>query len=176
MLRKKKEQHRIIRSAEDRATKKMMKRTRVDEVQFGTRPVPQTSGGVGVGVVGVTGGGPTSGGGGTATVGVNTTGVTIGTVVPSAHNATISGIGSIHHRILTPQHGGAQTIAYLPSTTPTATNLKTTSSIVDSTTAGGPVGAGAQVAVGVGSAAGGGGVVVSTGSTGTQTLQYTTCK
>ncbi|XP_043644839.1 uncharacterized protein LOC122614338 isoform X2 [Drosophila teissieri] len=152
----------------------MMKRTSVNEVQFGTRPGPPTSGGVGVGVVGVAGGGPTSGGGGTATVGVNTTGVTIGTVVPSAHSATISGIGSIHHRILTPQHGGAQTIAYLPSTTPTATNLKTTSSIVDSTTAGGPVGAGAQVAVGVGSAAGGGGVVVSTGSTGTQTLQYTT--
>ncbi|XP_016957323.1 paired amphipathic helix protein Sin3a isoform X1 [Drosophila biarmipes] len=149
----------------------MMKRTRVDEVQFGTRPGPPTSGGVGVGVVGVAGGGPTSGGGGTATVGVNTTGVTIGTVVPGAHNPTISGIGSIHHRILTPQHGGAQTIAYLPSTTPTATNLKTTSSIVDSTTAG----AGAQVAVGsVGTTAGGGGVVVSTGSTGTQTLQYTT--
>uniref|UniRef100_A0A6P4E6W9 Paired amphipathic helix protein Sin3a n=1 Tax=Drosophila rhopaloa TaxID=1041015 RepID=A0A6P4E6W9_DRORH len=146
----------------------MMKRTRVDEVQFGTRPGPPTSGGVGVGVVG----GTTSASGGTATVGVNTAGVTIGTVVPGAgHNATISGIGSIHHRILTPQHGGAQTIAYLPSTTPTATNLKTTSSIVDSTSA---VGAGAQVAVGVGAGAGGGGVVVSTGSTGTQTLQYTT--
>ncbi|XP_017053877.1 uncharacterized protein LOC108096633 isoform X2 [Drosophila ficusphila] len=154
----------------------MMKRTRVDEVQFGTRPGPPTSGGVGVGVVGVAGGGPASGSGGTATVGVNTAGVTIGTVVPGgAHNATISGIGSIHHRILTPQHGGAQTIAYLPSTTPSATNLKTTSSIVDSTSAGGPVGSGAQVAVGgVGAAAGGGGVAVSTGSTGTQTLQYTT--
>jgi len=173
VLSKQEQLYKIRGSAENRATKKMMKRTRVDEVQFGTRPGPPTSGGVGVGVVGVAGGGPASGSGGTATVGVNTTGVTIGTVVPGAHNPTISGIGSIHHRILTPQHGGAQTIAYLPSTTPTATNLKTTSSIVDSTTAG----AGAQVAVGgVGAAAGGGGVVVSTGSTGTQTLQYTTCK
>ncbi|KAH8400891.1 hypothetical protein KR009_001639 [Drosophila setifemur] len=158
----------------------MMKRTRVDEVQFGTRPGPPTPGGVGVGVgvVGVAGVGPgASGNVGTATVGVNTAGVTIGAVVPSAHSATISGIGSIHHRILTPQHGGAQTIAYLPSTTPTATNLKTTSSIVDSTSSGGAGGAGAQVAVGgsvAAGVAGGGGVVVSTGSTGTQTLQYTT--
>ncbi|XP_017106008.2 paired amphipathic helix protein Sin3a isoform X1 [Drosophila bipectinata] len=153
----------------------MMKRTRVDEVQFGTRPGPPTAGGVGVGVVGVAGGGPASATGGTATVGVNTAGVTIGTVVPSAHNPNISGISSIHHRILTPQHGGAQTIAYLPSTTPTATNLKT-SSIVDSTTAGGGAVAGTQtVGGGVGAAGGGGGsVVVSTGSTGTQTLQYTT--
>ncbi|XP_026840742.1 uncharacterized protein LOC6603455 isoform X1 [Drosophila persimilis] len=172
----------------------MMKRTRVDEVQFGTRPGPPAPGvvGVGVGVTGVgVGVGPTSGvsvsGGGSATVGVNT-GVTIGTVVPSAHSATISGISSIHHRILTPQHGGAQTIAYLPSTTPTATNLKTTSSIVDSTTSGSSSSistststgaAGAQVAtVGVGTVGGtgaaGGGVVVSTGSAGTQTLQYTT--
>ncbi|SPP74224.1 uncharacterized protein LOC117588541 isoform X1 [Drosophila guanche] len=168
----------------------MMKRTRVDEVQFGTRPGPPAPGvvgvGVGVGVAGV-GVGPTSGvsvgGGGSATVGVNT-GVTIGTVVPSAHSATISGISSIHHRILTPQHGGAQTIAYLPSTTPTATNLKTTSSIVDSTSSSSSIistsTGGAQVAtvgVGVGTVGGtgaAGGVVVSTGSAGTQTLQYTT--
>ncbi|EDV37338.1 uncharacterized protein Dana_GF11469, isoform A [Drosophila ananassae] len=157
----------------------MMKRTRVDEVQFGTRPGPPTAGGVGVGVVGVAGGGPASGSGGTATVGVNTAGVTIGTVVPSAHNPNI-GISSIHHRILTPQHGGAQTIAYLPSTTPTATNLKT-SSIVDSTTTGGAgavAGTQTQVVGGgvgaAGGAGGGGSVVVSTGSTGTQTLQYTT--
>lgn len=130
----------------------MMKRTRIDEVQFGTRSGPGPGGG---------GGGANSG---TTSVGVNTAGgVTIGTVVPNAH----SGIGSIHHRILTPQHGGAQTIAYLPSTTPTATNLKTTSSIVDS--------ASTQTNVtGVGGP--GGGVVVSTGSAGTQTLQYTTCK
>lgn len=155
----------------------MMKRTRVDEVQFGTRPGPPTAGGVGVGVVGVAGGGgPASGTGGTATVGVNTAGVTIGTVVPSAHNPNIGGISSIHHRILTPQHGGAQTIAYLPSTTPTATNLKT-SSIVDSTTAGAGAVAGTQTVGAAGGAGGGGGsVVVSTGSTGTQTLQYTTCK
>ncbi|XP_017959431.1 uncharacterized protein LOC108653455 isoform X2 [Drosophila navojoa] len=132
----------------------MMKRTRIDEVQFGTRSGPGPGGG----------GGANSG---TTSVGVNTAGgVTIGTVVPNAHSATITGIGSIHHRILTPQHGGAQTIAYLPSTTPTATNLKTTSSIVDS--------ASTQTNVtGVGGP-GGGGVVVSTGSAGTQTLQYTT--
>jgi len=141
----------------------MMKRTRIDEVQFGTRTGPGPGGGVG-GVGGVSGANS-----GTSSVGVNTAGggggVTIGTVVPNAHSATISGIGSIHHRILTPQHGGAQTIAYLPSTTPTgATNLKTSSSIVDSS-----VSTGAQTnAVG--------GVVVSTGSAATQTLQYTTCK
>ncbi|XP_064551737.1 uncharacterized protein Sin3A isoform X2 [Drosophila montana] len=136
----------------------MMKRTRIDEVQFGTRTGPGPGGGGGVGA-----------NSGTTSVGVNTAGgVTIGTVVPNAHSATISGIGSIHHRILTPQHGGAQTIAYLPSTTPTATNLKTTSSIVDSASTG------AQTNVtGVGGP-GAGGVVVSTGSAGTQTLQYTT--
>lgn len=137
-----------------------MKRTRIDEVQFGTRTGPGPGGGGGGGGAG--GGAP---GGGTSSVGVNTAGgVTIGTVVPNAHSATISSIGSIHHRILTPQHGGAQTIAYLPSTTPTATNLKTTSSIVDSASTGAqtnPVG---------------GGVVVSTGSAATQTLQYTTCE
>lgn len=153
----------------------MMKRTRIDEVQFGTRTGPGPGGGgggVGVGVnVGSAGGNAAGvvgvGVGGTSSVGVNTAGgVTIGTVVPNAHSATISNLGSIHHRILTPQHGGAQTIAYLPSTTPTATNLKTTSSIVDSASTGAqtnPVGAG-------------GGVVVSTGSAGTQTLQYTTCE
>lgn len=139
-----------------------MKRTRIDEVQFGTRTGPGPGGGGGAGV------GANSA---TTSVGVNTAGgVTIGTVVPNAHSATISGIGSIHHRILTPQHGGAQTIAYLPSTTPTATNLKTTSSIVDSASTG------AQTNVtGVGGP-GAGGVVVSTGSAATQTLQYTTCK
>ncbi|XP_030557730.1 uncharacterized protein LOC115760509 [Drosophila novamexicana] len=138
----------------------MMKRTRIDEVQFGTRTGPGPGGGGGAGV------GANSA---TTSVGVNTAGgVTIGTVVPNAHSATISGIGSIHHRILTPQHGGAQTIAYLPSTTPTATNLKTTSSIVDSASTG------AQTNVtGVGGP-GAGGVVVSTGSAATQTLQYTT--
>ncbi|TMW42249.1 hypothetical protein DOY81_012672, partial [Sarcophaga bullata] len=73
------------------------------------------------------------------TANVTTGALNIGTVVPGAHT-TASGTGlnvslgagnmatagSIaHHRILTPQHGGAQTIAYLPSTTPvTATNLK----------------------------------------------------
>ncbi|XP_062132486.1 uncharacterized protein LOC133843102 isoform X3 [Drosophila sulfurigaster albostrigata] len=155
----------------------MMKRTRIDEVQFGTRTGPGPGGGVGVGGVGVGGVGvgvagsaANSAGGGV----VNSAGgVTIGTVVPNAHSATISSINSIHHRILTPQHGGAQTIAYLPSTTPTAaTNLKTTSSssntanIVDSASTGAQTTA--VVPVGVG------GVVVSTGSAATQTLQYTT--
>ncbi|XP_037949848.1 uncharacterized protein LOC119680899 isoform X2 [Teleopsis dalmanni] len=96
----------------------MMKRTRIEEVQYGTRPGP---GGVGGG-----------GGGGS---------VSIGSVVPGAHNSSL-GVGLsgnintttiAHHRILTPQHGGAQTIAYLPSTTPAATNLKT-SNITESST------------------------------------------
>jgi len=143
-----------------------MKRTRIDEVQFGTRTGPGPGGGVGV--VGGTGANS-----GTTSVGVNTAGgVAIGTVVPNAHSATISGIGSIHHRILTPQHGGAQTIAYLPSTTPTATNLKTTSSIVDSASTGAQTNAVSNVGGHVPVV---GGVVVSTGSAGTQTLQYTTC-
>ncbi|XP_030387063.1 uncharacterized protein LOC115633731 isoform X2 [Scaptodrosophila lebanonensis] len=143
----------------------MMKRTRVDEVQFGSRPGPGGVGGSGGGGAGV----GSAASAGTSSVGVNTAGVTIGTVLPNAHSATISGIGiagSIpHHRILTPQHGGAQTIAYLPSTTPTATNLKTTSTIVDSASTG------AQTTVGGGV---GNSVVVSTGSAATQTLQYTT--
>ncbi|KAH8372004.1 hypothetical protein KR093_009691 [Drosophila rubida] len=149
----------------------MMKRSRIDEVQFGTRTGPGPGGGGGGGGVGVGVAGSAansgSGGGVVSSVGVNSTGgVTIGTVVPNAHSATISSINSIHHRILTPQHGGAQTIAYLPSTTPTAaTNLKTTSSssIVDSASTGAQTNA---VSVG--------GVVVSTGSAATQTLQYTT--
>ncbi|XP_068143700.1 paired amphipathic helix protein Sin3a isoform X2 [Drosophila tropicalis] len=145
----------------------MMKRTRVDEVQFGTRPGPPVPGGGAGGAAAASGIIPISTSG-SPSLGVNATGVTIGTVVPSAHNATISGMSSIHHRLLTPQHGGAQTIAYLPSTTPTATNLKTTSSLVDNPTTG-VVGPQAATMVG-----GGGAVVVSTGTTGSQTLQFTT--
>ncbi|XP_023036789.1 paired amphipathic helix protein Sin3a isoform X1 [Drosophila willistoni] len=145
----------------------MMKRTRVDEVQFGTRPGAPVSGGGPGGAAAASGIIPISTSG-SASLGVNATSVTIGTVVPSAHNATISGMSSIHHRLLTPQHGGAQTIAYLPSTTPTATNLKTTSSLVDNPTTG-VVATQAATIVG-----GGGAVVVSTGTAGTQTLQFTT--
>lgn len=113
----------------------MMKRTR-DEVQFGTRPGP--------GGVGGSGGGGTGPGGGVVSGSTNLVGapgsvvsggVNIGTVVPGGHGPTGLSVGIsgnltasslAHHRILTPQHGGAQTIAYLPSTTPqAATNLKT---------------------------------------------------
>uniref|UniRef100_A0A1A9WNV6 Paired amphipathic helix protein Sin3a n=1 Tax=Glossina brevipalpis TaxID=37001 RepID=A0A1A9WNV6_9MUSC len=116
-----------------------MKRTR-EEVQYGSRPGPGGVGGSG-------GGGGNSNSSNNNATGVVTgsatvagTAINIGAVVTGGHatNAgsalsvglTTGNIGTAgaiaHHRILTPQHGGAQTIAYLPSTTPVAsTNLKT---------------------------------------------------
>ncbi|XP_055919847.1 paired amphipathic helix protein Sin3a isoform X2 [Eupeodes corollae] len=72
----------------------MMKRTRVEEVQYGQRP--SAGGG---------GGGPGGGGGGGGVVGVGGGG-----------SGTNSNAG--HHRILTTQHGSGQTIQYLPAATP----------------------------------------------------------
>lgn len=184
-----------------------MKRTR-EEVQYGARPGP--------GGVGGSGGGG-GGGGGTVTGNVVTAGATsvttgainIGTVVPGTHATTggttlsvglgtgnITTSGSIaHHRILTPQHGGAQTIAYLPSTTPvTATNLKTSSGgiVADSSAAGNNDGNTTTVGGGGGGVSGritqlgGNTVVTSGGGPGVggnantvvqqQTVQYSTCK
>lgn len=158
----------------------MMKRTRVDEVQYGTRPGP--------GGVGGSGGGGGAVGGGSA--GGNA--VNIGPVGPGAHGSNIAvGIGSggigaggpiTHHRILSTQHGGAQTIAYLPSTTP-ASNMKATSNV----TGDGSVGVGGAGAVNTIGGGGGGGIpqigsgtVVSTGGAGavvqSQPVQYSTCE
>lgn len=164
-----------------------MKRTRVDEVQYGTRPGP---GGVGG-----------SGGGGTGATIVGTSNpgntVNIGTVVPGSHGNTslsvgLSGsnaTGSIpHHRILIPQHGGAQTIAYLPSTTPAATNMKGSGGMVDSSTgsgnssshdnSGGSSGNTAQLPGGTVVTSGGGAAgTVNAGTVHTQAVQYSsTCK
>ncbi|XP_036225718.2 paired amphipathic helix protein Sin3a isoform X3 [Bactrocera oleae] len=160
----------------------MMKRTRVDEVQYGTRPGP---GGVGG-----------SGGGGTGATIVGTSNpgntVNIGTVVPGSHGNTslsvgLSGsnaTGSIpHHRILIPQHGGAQTIAYLPSTTPAATNMKGSGGMVDSSTgsgnssshdnSGGSSGNTAQLPGGTVVTSGGGAAgTVNAGTVHTQAVQY----
>lgn len=182
----------------------MMKRTR-EEVQYGARPGPGGVGGSGGGG----GGGPTSAGVVAGTANVTTGALNIGTVVPGGHTTAggttalnvglgagnIATAGSIaHHRILTPQHGGAQTIAYLPSTTPvTANNLK--SGVVADSSAGGNndgiSGGGSSVVAGTG---GGritqlsGNTVVTTGVGGVpgsgnantvvqpQTVQYSTCK
>ncbi|XP_011177840.2 uncharacterized protein LOC105209234 isoform X2 [Zeugodacus cucurbitae] len=160
----------------------MMKRTRVDEVQYGTRPGP--------GGVGGSGGGGTSG----TIVGTSNPGntVNIGTVVPGSHSNTsisvgLSGnnaTGSIpHHRILIPQHGGAQTIAYLPSTTPTATNMKGSGGMVDSSTSsasssshdnsGGASGSTVQLPGGTVVTSGGGvSGTVNAGTVHTQAVQY----
>ncbi|KAI9583287.1 uncharacterized protein LOC119636720 isoform X2 [Glossina fuscipes] len=112
----------------------MMKRTR-EEVQYASRPGPGGVGGSGGG------GGTNNNSSGSNATGVVTGSATvagaainIGAVVSGAHATNAGGALSVglttgniaHHRILTPQHGGAQTIAYLPSTTPVAaTNLKT---------------------------------------------------
>ncbi|XP_013119117.2 uncharacterized protein LOC106096081 isoform X2 [Stomoxys calcitrans] len=143
----------------------MMKRTR-EEVQYGARPGPGGVGGSGGG-----GGGGSAAGGNVVTAGsasVTTGAINIGTMVPGTHataggttlsvglgTGNIATAGSIaHHRILTPQHGGAQTIAYLPSTTPvTATNLKTSSGgiVADSSAGGNNDGNATTVGSGVGS-------------------------
>uniref|UniRef100_W8AYZ5 Paired amphipathic helix protein Sin3a n=1 Tax=Ceratitis capitata TaxID=7213 RepID=W8AYZ5_CERCA len=118
----------------------MMKRTRVDEVQYGTRPGP--------GGVGGSGGGGGGGGNVSGLVGSSNSAntVNIGAVVPGSHGSSSLSVGLSggnasgsmpHHRIVIPQHGGAQTIAYLPSTTPAAANLKSTTGLVDSSTSSG---------------------------------------
>ncbi|XP_075168581.1 SIN3 transcription regulator family member A isoform X2 [Haematobia irritans] len=175
----------------------MMKRTR-EEVQYGARPGPGGVGGSGGG------GGGTASGGNVVTAGaasVTTGAINIGTMVPGTHasaggttlsvglgTGNIATAGSIaHHRILTPQHGGAQTIAYLPSTTPvTATNLKTSSGgiVADSSAGGNNDGNAATVGGGVGSRITqiGGNTVVTPGGGGPnantvvqqQTVQYST--
>ncbi|XP_037821313.1 paired amphipathic helix protein Sin3a isoform X2 [Lucilia sericata] len=158
----------------------MMKRTR-EEVQYGARPGPGGVGGSGGGGGGGGGGGviPTTAGVVAGTANVTTGALNIGTVVPGPHTtagggggntainvglgaSNIATAGSIaHHRILTPQHGGAQTIAYLPSTTPvTATNLKSGGVVADSSAGGNNDGSN-TVSGGVG-----GGGVVGTGSGG----------
>ncbi|XP_053964982.1 uncharacterized protein LOC128867607 isoform X2 [Anastrepha ludens] len=159
----------------------MMKRTRADEIQYGTRPGP--------GGVGGSGGGGGAGIGGTTNSGGNT--VNLGNVVPGSHGSTALSVGlsgaiasgSIpHHRLLTPQHGGAQTIAYLPSTTPAATSLKGTGGLVDSSNSGvashGSGGSsistvqltGGTVVTSCGAVAG----TVNTGAIPTQAVQYST--
>lgn len=178
-----------------------MKRTR-EEVQYGARPGPGGVGGSG-------GGGGVTAAGNVVTAGaatVTTGAINIGSVVQGSHatagGATLSvgiGTGNIatagsiaHHRILTPQHGGAQTIAYLPSTTPvSAANIKTSGGGVnsDSNTAGnndgntGSLGGGRITQLGgntVVTTGGGGGPGSAGGSINTvvqtQTVQYSTCK
>lgn len=203
-----------------------MKRTR-EEVQYGARSGPGGVGGSGGGGGGGGGGGsgigaiPTTAGVVTGTANVSTGALNIGTVVPGAHTTASAGgggnssttlnvglgagniatAGSIaHHRILTPQHGGAQTIAYLPSTTPvTATNLKSSAGIVADSSAGGGVDGSNTISgsgVGINASGGGGGgritqlsgnTLVTTGGGGPgsgntntvvqpQTVQYSTCK
>uniref|UniRef100_A0A0K8UM80 Paired amphipathic helix protein Sin3a n=1 Tax=Bactrocera latifrons TaxID=174628 RepID=A0A0K8UM80_BACLA len=160
----------------------MMKRTRVDEVQYGTRPGP--------GGVGGSGGGGTGG----TIVGTSNPGntVNIGTIVPGSHANTslsvgLSGsnaTGSIpHHRILIPPHGGAQTIAYLPSTTPAATNMKGSGGMGESSSVsgnssshdniGGSSGNAAQLTGGTVVTSGGGTAgTINAGTVHTQAVQY----
>ncbi|XP_011295648.1 uncharacterized protein LOC101889781 isoform X2 [Musca domestica] len=167
----------------------MMKRTR-EEVQYGARPGPGGvggSGGGGGGGSGVTAVGNVVTGG---TASVTTGAINIGTVVPGTGNITTAG-SIAHHRILTPQHGGGQTITYLPSNTPvTATNLKTSAGgIVADSSGGNTDGSATTVTGGIGGRITqiGGNTVVSTGSgpvgTGSgnpntvvqqQTVQYST--
>ncbi|XP_017476361.1 PREDICTED: uncharacterized protein LOC108366452 isoform X1 [Rhagoletis zephyria] len=163
----------------------MMKRTRVDEVQYGTRPGPGGVGGSGGG-----GGGGVTGGGIVGTSNPGNT-VNLGNVVPGSHGSAnlsvglsggIAGGSMPHHRLLTPQHGGAQTIAYLPSTTPASANLKNTGGLVDSSSSGatshgsgGNSGSTVQLTGGTVVTSGGG--VAGTGNAGavpTQAVQYST--
>ncbi|XP_067630005.1 LOW QUALITY PROTEIN: paired amphipathic helix protein Sin3a [Eurosta solidaginis] len=169
----------------------MMKRTRVDEVQYGTRPGPGGVGGSGGGG----GGGVSVPGGGI--VGASNPGnaVNIGSTVSSSHgNANLSvglsggvSAGAIpHHRLLTPQHGGAQTIAYLPSTTPvTASSMKITGGgsggmMDNNVVSSGNVGGGGQSVGNTVQLTGGsvvtsvGGAVTGAGAVPSQTVQYST--